>query len=331
VSTFADAEVIRMAKNEFIPVAGDDWYQRRKDDTEGEFFRKVADQGPRKGDGGSTRQGIYVFTADGKLLGYRNHHDADVMRTMLKQALAEFKKLPEEKRRPGAIKVEDQGKVDKSFDRKPPQGGLIVNVYTRILDDDPASKGDYCQGTCNVTGGDRAAHDHLWLTEVDWKALIPQNASKGDTMLLPPKVAMRLLRFHMVDNTRGEPPHWSTKEIRQQTLKLTVAEVTAKEVVMKLDGSALLTTDADPAKAKRGYDVSILATIRYDVEKKTITRIDGVALGLHWGAGPYTGGARPGRTPLGIAFELATGDAPANRVPPQGSRFLRGYLEADRE
>jgi len=331
VSTFADAEVIRMAKEEFIPVAGDDWYQRRKEDTEGEFFRKVADQGPRKGEGGSTRQGVYVFTADGKLLGYRNHHDADVMRGVLKQALADFKKLPEAQRAPGAIKVEDQAKVDKNYDRKPPKGGLIVNVYTRILDPDPASKGDYCQGTCDMTGGDRAAHDHLWLTEEDWKALVPLNPKKGETSSMPPKLAMRLLRFHMLDNTRGEPPSWGIKEVRSHSLKLTVTTVTAKEIVLKLDGAALLTTDADPAKAKRGYDVSILATIRYDVDKKTITAFDGVALGLHWGVGPYTGGARPGRTALGIAFALAQGDAPADRVPPQGSRYLRGYLEANRD
>ena len=47
-----------MANEEYIAVAGDDWYQRRRDDAEGQFFRRVADQGPRKGTGGSTRQGI---------------------------------------------------------------------------------------------------------------------------------------------------------------------------------------------------------------------------------------------------------------------------------
>ena len=72
-----------------------------------------------------------------------------------------------------------------------------------------------------------------------------------------------------------------------------------------------------------------VGTIRYDVDKKRIDRFEGVALGLHWGAGPYTGGARPGRTPLGIAFELARGDAPADLVPPQGSREWKAYLQAE--
>jgi hypothetical protein len=329
VSTFADADVIRMAKEEFIAVAGDDWYQRRKNDAEGEFFRKVADQGPRKGEGGSTRQGIYVFTADGKLLAYRNNHDADVMRGVLKEALAMWKKLPEEQRKPGAVKVEDLSKVDATYDRKPPKGGLIVNVWTRILDKD--GKGQFCHGTCGFTGGDRSAHDHLWLTAEDCKALVPQDAKKGAVLALPPQVAMRLLRFHFVDNTRGEPPHWQRKEVRSSTLQLTVTEVTAKAITLKLDGTALLATDADASKAKRGFDVSVLATLRYDLDKKTLDRFEGVALGLHWGDGPYTSGARPGKTPLGIAFDLASGEAAADQIPPQGSRYLKGYLQADED
>src|ERR1700687_2302710 len=100
-----------MAREEFVPIAADDWYQRRRQDAEGEFFRSVADQGPRKGAGGSTRQGIYVFTAGGKLLLYRNHQDPDVMRSVLRQGLAAWKKLPEDQRKPGAVQVADAGRV----------------------------------------------------------------------------------------------------------------------------------------------------------------------------------------------------------------------------
>src|SRR5438093_5498858 len=94
-----------MATERYIAVAGDDWYQRRRQDAEGEFFRKVADQGPRKGEGGSTRQGIYIFTPGGKLLAYRNHQDPDVMRSVLQQGLKAWNKLPENERKPGALKV----------------------------------------------------------------------------------------------------------------------------------------------------------------------------------------------------------------------------------
>src|SRR5262245_13399700 len=133
-----------MATEDFIPVAADDWYQRRRDDAEGKFFRAVADQGPRKGEGGSTRQGIYCFTADGKLLAYKNAGQApDVMRDTLRQGLREWQRLPEERRKPGGITVEDLPKTDPLYSRKPPPGGLVVKVYTRILDQD---MGELCRG-----------------------------------------------------------------------------------------------------------------------------------------------------------------------------------------
>src|SRR5438046_10764948 len=104
-----------MATEDYVPVAGDDWYERRREDAEGEFFRGVADQGPRKGAGGSTRQGIYVFTAGGKLLAYRNHHDPAVMRGVLEQALRDWRKLPE--RKAGAVAVAAAGQVDAAYAR----------------------------------------------------------------------------------------------------------------------------------------------------------------------------------------------------------------------
>jgi hypothetical protein len=329
VSTFADSEVIRLAKEKFVPVAGDDWYQRRRQDAEGEFFRKVADQGPRKGAGASTRQGIYVFTAGGKLLGYRNSQDAEVMRGELVKALAEFKKLPAAERQPGAVKVEDLPKVDTAYSRVLPKGGLVFNVYARILDKD--AKGEICHGTCQFEGGDRSSHDHLWLTEEDWKALIPSSAKVGDNVPVPPRVLMRLLRFHFVDNTRGEPNFWGRREVRAQAIQLSVTEVTPKALTLELTGTAVLATDADLDKAKRGYDVALRGTIHYDREKKEIDRFEGVALGLHWGAGTFTGSARPGRTPLGIAFDLARGDSPLDQVPPQAAREWKSYLQADRD
>ncbi len=71
-----------MATHDYVAVAADDWYQRRRRDDEGEFFRAVANQGPRKGGiDGDTRQGIYILTAGGKLLDYRNAgQNPEVMR-----------------------------------------------------------------------------------------------------------------------------------------------------------------------------------------------------------------------------------------------------------
>jgi hypothetical protein len=328
VLTFADPEVIRMAQEDFVPVAADDWYQRRREDAEGDFFRKVADQGPRKGQGGSTRQGIYVCTASGKMLAYRNHHDPAVMRGVLKQALRDWKALPAGEREPGAVKVPELGKADPVFDRTPPRGGLIVDVFTRILD--RTDKGDFCPGTCAFKGGDRAAHEHVWLTADEWRGLLPKQPQKGGVITGPERLVMRIARFHLVDNTRGEPPLWERNQVRTAQMKLVVEDVGAQIVRLRIEGNFLLATAADPAKAGRGFDAGLLGYVEYGLGDGKIRRLDMVAIGEHWGSGTYNGGARPGRSPLGVAFTLCTGDRPADQVPPEGARFLRGYFEAEK-
>lgn len=316
-----------MASKDYIAVAADDWYQRRREDAEGKFFREVANQGPRKGAGGSTRQGIYIFTADGKLLGYRNAGQApDVMRDMLKRGLRDFEKLPEAQRRPGVIKVEDAGKVDRRFARTPPEGGLVLRAFTRILD---VEDGQYVRGSSKARWGDLPARDHVWLTEKEWKSLVPAKPAKGDKAAVPSGIALRVLRFHLTDNTRGEPPMWRNEDVRKYEMTLTVESVSETEIVLRLDGSALLASSADASKAARGYEVRLLGKLRYERTKKAFTAFDVVAVGEHWGEGPFTRGARPGRTPLGVAFELVPTKAD-DLVPPQAARDLGGYLNTGR-
>jgi hypothetical protein len=320
---FADAEIIRMGREDYVAVAADDWYQRRRQDAEGEFFRNVADQGPRKGRGGSTRQGIYCLTPDGELLAYKNAgQDPDVMRDVLKEGLARWARLPAARRRPGAVEIGPPATVDPNYSRTPPRNGLIVKAFTRTLN--PPSEGDDAPA-CRVED-EAAARDHLWLTEREWRSLVPANPREGQTFPVPAGIAERILRFHLVDNTRGEPPHWSREEIRERELTLTVVESSRTGTRLRLEGSALLSTAADADRADRGYDVSLLGDIEYDAADDRISRFDVVALGDHWGQGPYTRGARPGRTPLGVAFALADATSASNAIPPQGARDLHGYF-----
>jgi hypothetical protein len=311
-----------MARENYIAVTGDDWYQRRRQDEEGEFFRKVADQGPRKGEGGSTRQGTYLLTAGGKLLGYKNAGQApDVMRDVLRQGLTAWRKLSEEERKPGRTLATENSKVDRQFTRQPPAGAGIVNVYTRVLERKNSTEFQCCSGL-----GMAAARDHLWVLLKEIDALANPRATQGQTVEMPASLAERILRFHLVDDTRGEPPHWSPVEIRKREFTLVAVESTPKLCKLKLEGRALLATDADPMKAARGFDVHLQGFITIDTDQRRLTRFDLVALGEHWGEGTFTRGARAGRSPLGVVFELLTGDSPADQVPPQGAREIAAYL-----
>lgn len=315
---FSDAEIIRLAKTTFVPVTGDDWYQRRRTDAEGKFFKKVVAQGPRSPDAG-THQGIYVLTADGELLAFKNAgQDAAATREQLAQGLRKWQALPASRRDPGAVSVGDPGPPDPNYTRTPPAGGLIVRVNARILD----TAGDrYAKAACDFPGGDRASRDFLWLTAADVQALAPREPRVGYAYAVPAAVADRVVRFHLVDNTRGEPDFWTKADVRSQALTLTVAAVSADGIDLRLDGSVLLQA------AARGYDAKLHGELRWVPGRQTFDRFEVAAVGEHWGAGTFTKrGERPGRGLLGVAFGLADPGVPADRVAPQGAREAAAYF-----
>ncbi len=310
-SAFADPEIIAMCRDRFVPVTGDDWYQRRRKDREGEFFRTLA---AAAGKQGHTLQGIYLFAADGTPLAYKNAgHDPESVRGMMRQALAAFAKLPAARRAPA---IEGAGAADATYDRAPPEGGLVLTAYTRILD---FKDGDYRRGTCTAAGGEKAARDHVWITRDEVQALAPARAQVGFRYPVPAPVAERLARYHLIDNTRGEPELWAPQDVRARRMSLVVTAATAAAVELRLEGEVVLRTDADPAKAERGYEARLLGALRYRPAKGTFDRFDLTAVGTHWGEHPHNSPARPGKSLLGQSFELA-GDRPGDRVPPQGAR-----------
>ena len=289
-STFKDPEIVRLLKSRFIPVAIDQAYQRRQKDTEGDFYRKIAGQGPRNNFQGTT-QGLYLATASGKLLGFNNNRGGDRIRRMMKKALDGFEA-------PTAAVIE-RSKVDARYNPKPPEGGLVVRVQTKVLGGYEKTEDRWKKIFQNAL-----SRDNLWMTKEEHEALA---AGK-----VPSALQRRIARYHLVDNTRGEPPMWKADEVRSIEFSLEDG---------RLSGSVHLET----ASGERGYKVSLLGR----VEKKDgrITRFDLVARGEFWGEGTYTRGAPRGRFPLGASFTLADGSDIADGVPPQGSRgWVRGYL-----
>ncbi len=289
-STFKDPEIVSLLKSRFIPVAIDQAYQRRQKDTEGDFYRKIAGQGPRNNFKGTT-QGLYLATASGQLLGYNNNRGGDRIRRMMKKALEGFEA-------PAAAVIK-RSKVDARYNPKPPEEGLVVRVQSKVL-------GGYekTEDRWRKIFQDTLSRDNLWVTKEEQDALAAGR--------IPPALQKRIARYHLVDNTRGEPPMWKADEIRS-------IEFSLKDG--RLRGSVHLET----ASGERGYKVSLLG----HVEKKNgkITRFDLVARGDFWGEGTYTRGAPKGRFPLGASFTLADGSDIADGVPPQGSRgWVRGYL-----
>ncbi len=289
-STFKDPEIVELLKTKFVPVALDQFYQRRQKDAEGEFYRKIAGQGPRNDFQGTT-QGLYAAAADGTFLGYNNNRGPDRVRKMLREALEKF--------RPGETPPIEPGAPDPQFARTPPEGGLVLDVTAKVL-------GGYAEPRDWHERIFQAAlqRDRLWVRKDEHDAL-----ARGEW---PATLGRRIARFHLVDGTRGEPPMWKKEDIRKLDLRLAEG---------KLSGSVRLETDS----GDRGYEADILGFIESKDGK--VTRFDLVANGLFWGEGQYTQGAPPGKFPFAVRFALASGKDEADKVPPQGSKgWLPDYI-----
>jgi len=292
-SSFSHPEVVALLQNGFVPVAIDQAYHRRQKDNEGRFYRKIADAGPRSaGDGSPTTQGHYVATPGGEFLGYSNHRDVSRLLALLQDSLVRFE--------PDSTEPLEEGDPDRRYVYGPPEGGLVVRVFTRIL-------GGYGEPTNSRQAIFQQAtgRDNLWIRRDEHEEL-----ARG---IMPESLLVRLARFHLVDNTRGEPPMWKADEIRS-------ARCTVDDGVIR--GRIHLATDS----GDRTFEAELLG--RLEVSENTVNRFDLVARGDFLGEGRYTRGAPEGKFPLGVAFRLAGGDDPADDIPPQGSRgWLAGYLE----
>ena len=276
----------------------------------------------------------------------------------LKKTLEKWQALPESERAAGAVKVAEPGPVDaQRVGPTPPAGGLILKVYSRAFMHDGADKLRYVTGkdlwydeegkktleTADQKGRiatPQAQPDHLWLTEAEWKSLIPANPRKGDKVPMPAAIAERILRIHL--NPLRFFGRYSTdaldrQEVRAGELNLTVAAVGPDVVRLRLDGFAKF-GKAPPAAVVKGkiatfdswgYEPRVLGFLEYDPHKQVFTRFDIVALGDHFGRLGMGGGApsRLGLQPLGMAFELVKGNQPADRIPPGRAFNSSSYFD----
>ena len=272
-----------------MPVAVDQHVFRQRKDAEGELFAKVLKQAGR--DTGGFAQGVYLFTAEGKLLGFSNTADATQVKNLLNKALTKFDPSAPAPKLPAA-KVGDVLPPS-------PSGGLILDVTAKML-------GGYAP---DDQRGQRylksLGRDHLWIRKDETEAL-----GKG---LLLDSVKERLVRFHLIDNTRGEPPMWSTAEIKK--LELTLR-----------DGRLLGTVHLETKSGDRGYQAAFAGFL--EAHDGRVTRFDLLAKGEFWGEGNFSKGAPKGRFPLAIAFRLTDIQSGPSKVPPQGARGnMKGYLK----
>ncbi|MBI3267410.1 MAG: hypothetical protein HYZ53_00190 [Planctomycetes bacterium] len=310
-STFADPEVIRLLTTFFVPVALDVWYEQRRQDAIGDFYREVVFQGPR-GKTDATTQGRYCCTPEGRLLGYTNNRGAEPVRLLLQRTLKDLGR-PSAGSAPASAAREA---ADPRFERRPPAGALTLDVHGKML-----VGAEETEGAWRRVNLETVSRDHMWVRREELEALAAPGATEGTLVAVPESFARRLARFHLVDEIRGEPPMWLPEELLSVRMELRIESVRPDLVSARLTGEARLGTRA----GDRTGEAAIAGRLAWRPDTREFTRFDLVARGPFRGEGTYNQGApKPGFV-LGVSFRLADGRTD-DRVPPQGSRDLLDYL-----
>jgi hypothetical protein len=164
-----------------------------------------------------------------------------------------------------------------------------------------------------------AQPDFFWLTEAEWKSLVPANPKKGDQFAVPEALTKRIFGSRLDPNQLIGEPHYAP--VRSGELTLTVEDISSSSVRLRIAGSALLRVDFETAQktGQEGEEARLVGFLDYDLQKNIFTRFDIVAVGDTYGLlSPGLGHllySRPGRSPYGVVFELVSGTG-GTSIPP---------------
>ena len=282
-SIAGDPEIATLLATRFIPLAIDQHIHRRLNDADGRLFAELVKLTGQLLSGPT--QGFYVFTRTGELLDFRHTQSPIVVKQMLISAL---EKSDSESAASDWIDTREES----HFTLKTPPGVVVLDVVSKVL-------GGYGEPSGNRERILQSSHgrDHCWIRQDEVTPL-----SNG---IVPASLLSRMARFHLVDNTRGEPPMWRADQIQ------------TAEAVLR-DGQLVGSVRIETACQRRGFAASLFGLI--DADAGVLTQFDVVARGLAWGRGYYNSGAPRGRYPLAVRFTLAKAAWPFDAVPPGAAR-----------
>lgn len=311
----------------FVPLALDTYF--RGNSHELEFCQKVRAGGNH----------LVVCTAGGQTAG---KGELRLRKKDLEGALKEYSLLPKEQRTPALADLA-LAQPPKRAVPLPPANGLIVRGYCTYLRHDDQKRivrsGEYYYKENPDCWMAETQSDLLWLTESEWKSLIPANPRPGERNEVAQPIQKRFYSTIGIDYMEGSV---SALAARKTTMSLTVQQVDDKTLVLRLDGYAHLGKEFDiklrSEPKSRGCELRLLGTVHYDAKKQAITRFDVVGIGQAWGnrMNYVRREVRLDQYPwmYGIACELVTGDAPQDRIPPYNLLHYNPtgpYFEAGRQ
>ena len=308
---------MRELLDRFVPVADEVYRLQNGEEADCLLFQSFAEQGHYGGrtEPSRTRQGIYAVTPSGRFLASCNTRSADAMKEMLRRALEQWGDLSEEERL-GRAPVDrrdarDQAELNVSqisrWERRYPEDGLVLKVYTRDLPEQPTYR-DWHRHAWN--------QDFLWFRADEMTGFVPKRALEGERFAVDRSLVERIARTSLVDNVRGQTPCFSADQVQFAELQSTVAEVNGDRMTLQLEGSTH--TQSGPPGEGHGVAVKLLGTAIYDRSAGRFTSFELVALGERWGTTRFNE-RRQQLEPSAIGYVITlAGEEPGERVAPAG-------------
>ncbi len=287
---------------QFIPVAVDINYLQNQNDTEGKLFSRIVEQGHYAGrtKPTNTRQGLYIATADGTLLGSVNTTRASSVLKLMKDAIDQWDAGGKEKNEKFAAENVSDNKFAKRF----PEGGMILRETMRDLP--RRLEPEYQTWRHNF--------DHVWLTKDEVASLIPRSSRVGDSYEIPGKWVKRFAKFHLVDQVKGESAAWRDSGIQGASLTASVRGFKNGIALVQLEGAAKCiqpgTGEKNPYSGsqnnkERGVELKIAGWLAYDITSDAFREFRLVGFGERWGTATYSFRQNDmHRSPIGFAFQM---------------------------
>lgn len=313
----------------------------------------VAKPLPDEGNGWLQGSQLILMTSAGRLLaGSMEYGNRNSLAPALTEVLESYAKLPKEKR------VADSVPGEVKPVAPPPPNGIVLTIYDRPIS---FADGEYRLPEGNdlnglrteAPGGQRSS---LWLTEEEWRSLIPADPKLGQSAPVTPKLTKRIYLYGLWPQTLWVVEHqWQPDSMREGELHVTVEEVTPQSLRLRLHGSVLLSTKSGlkvyptgkiAKEVENRYDAKLEGSLLYDRAKDQITEWNMVTLGDYTGAmfthrevdgqrvndhQPWHEATAEAPMPLGFAFELdhtAHSAAAEHRRP---RSFVHAYIFREQE
>ena len=309
---WTDERIIRLA-SEFVPVADEVFRLQSDADPESRFFQSIADRGHYRRKGG-TRQGIYICTPNGKLLGSVNSLDADVVLKVMRNGLTAWRSLHQAKKLAPPI---ERFKPDRRWEFNYPEDGLILTSVSRDIES---------SGAEFPTRTPFWNRDHVWFTSDEASMWLPDERMVGARCSVPQEIGMRLARLHLVDAVRGQTIPYAPQEVRAAHFHTEILSENASRLHIRIsghteaqsDGSWLLENSiwVPQHEHSHGMRTDLLGRAVFDLESQSFVEFELFARG-DWSGRTQFNGRRgdDAHGLIGFVFTLAP-RRNASRVPP---------------